>query len=109
MKPTKELAREIATKIDGNHPWKTIRDVLDGQTGGELDCFQLDMLTDWVTHECDKRDGCDCQAPYNSIGGAELVSNSCPVHNTNPETHWDVEERHVMDACNAKGETDAGA
>lgn len=96
MKPTKELAREIASKIDGNPSWSDVRDAVDVATGGDCDCTQLDLLTDWVTHECDKREGCDCQAPYVSSGGAELVSTGCPVHNLYPETYHDDEERHVM-------------
>lgn len=28
--------------------WDAVRDYCDIQTGGDLDCFQLDMLTDCV-------------------------------------------------------------
>lgn len=50
MKVTKALAHEIVAK----HPnirvddLGTLRDVVDASTYGDLDTFQLDMLTDWV-------------------------------------------------------------
>jgi hypothetical protein len=28
--------------------WEDVRDLCDSLSGGELDCTQLDMLTDWV-------------------------------------------------------------
>ena len=47
IKPTKELAKTIAAKAYPLQDWEKIRDIADQYTGGELDCFQLDMLTDW--------------------------------------------------------------
>jgi hypothetical protein len=49
IKPSKKLAANIAR----TYPFKEfdereIRDHVDLETGGELDCFQLDLLTDWV-------------------------------------------------------------
>lgn len=90
MKPTKELAREIAAKIAGNPSWSDVRDRVDIATGSGLDCTQLDLMTDWVTHECDKRAGCDCEAPYGD--GPNLVSNECPVHNHTPDVYFDDDD-----------------
>lgn len=44
---TKTRAREIAKQAEG-YDEEGLRDFVDHQTGGELDCVQLDMLTDWV-------------------------------------------------------------
>lgn len=43
-----EKARKIASKAEGLENWDALRDFVDAETGGELDCLQLDMMTDWV-------------------------------------------------------------
>jgi hypothetical protein len=50
MKPTQTLAREIVAAHPGirEDDLETLRDVVDGYTCGDLDTFQLDLLTDWV-------------------------------------------------------------
>lgn len=55
-KVTKALARELAKsvtpeKFEGDdiaERWGHVRDQLDELTGSDLDCTQLDLLTDWV-------------------------------------------------------------
>lgn len=52
MKVTRELAARIASwMVPGSI--EQIRDEVDFKTGGELDCFQLDLLTSWVQQELD--------------------------------------------------------
>ena len=42
-------ADEIAAKIRmPAENWEVLRDYVDLKTGGELDCIQLDLLTDMV-------------------------------------------------------------
>lgn len=48
MKVTKELAKRIAPNLQHGAYWSECRDDVDFATGGELDGFQLDMLTDWA-------------------------------------------------------------
>jgi len=48
MKPTKELARQIAKRRNLSNNNELLRDQIDTITHGELDCFQLDLLTEWV-------------------------------------------------------------
>ena len=50
MEPTKALARKIAEAKGLPVAWDDLRDYVDIKTGGELDWFQLDLLTEWV-HE----------------------------------------------------------
>ena len=47
---TKDLARTIATATNFRQgvTWEGVRDHVDLYTGGDLDSFQLAMLTDWV-------------------------------------------------------------
>lgn len=47
-KPTRELATDIARTIHTHMCWDDIRELCEQKTGGELDAFQLDMLTDWT-------------------------------------------------------------
>lgn len=48
---TPQISRSLARRI---HPhiasldWEVARDFIDQYTGNELDCTQLDMLTDWA-------------------------------------------------------------
>jgi len=51
MSITKALAREIAQRKNLSEDWEMLRDQVDTATFSELDCFQLDMLTDWVRKE----------------------------------------------------------
>lgn len=53
MKVTKRLAVKIAEKLDASDlkNWDAIRDYCDGYTLGEVDSFQLDLLTDFVSEE----------------------------------------------------------
>lgn len=55
MKPTKKLALEVtnlltlsALEPDEDLDWNKVREFADSVTGSQLDCFQLDLLTDWV-------------------------------------------------------------
>ena len=48
MKPTKALAKKIAQRKSLPRSWSALRDLVDQVTGGDLDGFQLDLLTDWV-------------------------------------------------------------
>jgi len=42
-------ADEIAAKFrEPAENWEVLRDYVDLKTGGELDCIQLDLLTDMV-------------------------------------------------------------
>lgn len=70
MQINKELAKSIAEtwKRDAAS-WDALRDHVDSATAGDLDCFQLDMLTDWTME-------------YLLIGRATLP-NRCP-------TGWDM-------------------
>jgi hypothetical protein len=56
---TMSNARRIAASISPHKwdswDWSVVRDVVDGATFGELDPFQLDMLTDWVDNLCKQR------------------------------------------------------
>lgn len=47
-KITKALAQEIAADIPVSATWDQIRELVDLATG-DLDCWQLDRLTDWVS------------------------------------------------------------
>lgn len=53
-KITKVLAQEIAADVPASASWNQIRDLCDLATG-DLDCWQLDRLTDWVSAEIDRR------------------------------------------------------
>ena len=44
----KATADRIARTITHRHSWEQLRDVCDIATGGQLDAFQLDLLTDEV-------------------------------------------------------------
>lgn len=64
MKPTKKLALEVANLLtlsalapDQDLDWQAVRDFTDSVTHSELDCFQLDLLTDWVHKIADERLG----------------------------------------------------
>lgn len=48
MKITKSLANQIRPSVSGMD-WDVARDFIDQYTGNELDCTQLDLLTDWST------------------------------------------------------------
>jgi|6_EtaG_2_1085325.scaffolds.fasta_scaffold01273_12 hypothetical protein len=48
MSISKTLASVIAAKVTPSGDWELTRDAVDMATGGEFDCFRLDMLTDWV-------------------------------------------------------------
>lgn len=52
MEITKALAAQLACSLikDGADclTWECMRDFVDERTGSELDCWQLDTLTDWV-------------------------------------------------------------
>ena len=48
---SKDLARSLAKKIGETLNWDHCRDRVDLMTSGELDCFKLDLLTDWVMAE----------------------------------------------------------
>lgn len=48
MKVTKALAAQIRPHVSGLD-WDTARDYIDQYTGNDLDCTQLDLLTDWAT------------------------------------------------------------
>ena len=56
---TKALAKEIASTLErdtprgwgGDDSWDALRVTVELMTYGELDPFQLDMLTDWVELE----------------------------------------------------------
>ena len=45
---TLKLADKIRPHVSGMD-WEIARDYIDQYTGNELDCKQLDMLTDWAT------------------------------------------------------------
>ena len=47
-KITKKLAAEIAQRIKPGRSWDILPDLVDIETYGELDAWQLDTLTDWV-------------------------------------------------------------
>lgn len=50
VKVTKKLAQKIARDFAPavKWEWSVVRDHCDSATWGALDCFQLDLLTDWV-------------------------------------------------------------
>jgi len=50
-----KTAREIASKAKGLEDWDALREFVDTKTGGELDCLQLDLMTDWVAAINDPR------------------------------------------------------
>lgn len=47
---TADRAHALAIAYPSNfrRDWDDVRDWIDGRTGSELDCFQLDMLSDMV-------------------------------------------------------------
>ena len=51
MKGLSKLADTIARQIDPQAfpTWELLRDEIDGLTCGDLDCTQLDLVTDMVT------------------------------------------------------------
>jgi hypothetical protein len=49
---SKELAAKIRPHVTGLD-WENARDFVDQYTGNELDCTQLDLLTDWATQAVD--------------------------------------------------------
>lgn len=53
MRVTKKLAQQYAATVKGL-AWDDARERLDIATGGELDCIQLDLLTDWTVAEAAK-------------------------------------------------------
>lgn len=61
-KVTKAMARELARSVshaefcgdDVAERWGHVRDQIDELTGGDLDCTQLDLLTDWVVEALPK-------------------------------------------------------
>jgi hypothetical protein len=46
----RELAQHLAKRIKETD-WDLVRDLADIATDGDLDPFQLDMLTDWIVAE----------------------------------------------------------
>ena len=55
MKLTKQLALEVANTLDLSFvepgqdlDWNDVREIANHHTGGQLDYFQLGMLTDWA-------------------------------------------------------------
>lgn len=60
MKPTinkrmaRLLARSIARRLSAPIAWEALRDAIALQCDA-LDCFQLDMLTDWTAAELERR------------------------------------------------------
>ena len=51
MRITMKLATKLAQEI-GSTDWDIVRDEVDIATSSELDCWQLDTLTDWVVSKC---------------------------------------------------------
>jgi hypothetical protein len=47
-KITKKLAANVAQQLPDNADFETAREIVDGATGGDLDCTQLDLLTEWA-------------------------------------------------------------
>lgn len=45
----KKYAEAAIKKLNKEDSQETIRDICDMVSGGDLDCFQLDMLCDMVT------------------------------------------------------------
>lgn len=56
-KITKKLAKEIASRLEPRDTvdQTALRDIVDMKTGSELDCWQLDTLTEWVYREVVRR------------------------------------------------------
>ena len=50
-KITKALAKCLAPKLECGAYWYQCRDDVEAHAGDDLDCFQLDMLTDWTIAE----------------------------------------------------------
>lgn len=48
IKATKQLAADCAFSARYDFTWDQMRDHCDRESAGDLDCFQLDMLTDWA-------------------------------------------------------------
>lgn len=51
MRGLSKLADSIASQLGPKAPptWELLRDEIDGLTGSDLDCTQLDLVTDMVT------------------------------------------------------------
>jgi hypothetical protein len=47
-KITKKLAARVAQQLPDNAEFETAREIVDEATGGDLDCTQLDLLTEWA-------------------------------------------------------------
>ena len=47
--------RAFAKNMNFNYDWDSVRDYCDDVTYGDLDCFRLDMLTDWVLAALNKK------------------------------------------------------
>lgn len=56
MRISMKLATELAQEI-GSTDWSIVRDQVDIATSSELDCWQLDMLTDWAVEVARNREG----------------------------------------------------
>tara|TARA_R110000751_G_scaffold18122_1_gene55136 strand:- start:45 stop:215 length:171 start_codon:yes stop_codon:yes gene_type:complete len=56
MRISMKLATELAQEI-GSTDWSIVRDQVDIATSGELDCWQLDMLTGWAVEVARNREG----------------------------------------------------
>jgi hypothetical protein len=54
MRITMKRATDLAQEI-GSTDWQLTRDEIDLATSGELDCWQLDTLTDWVVEAVKSR------------------------------------------------------
>ena len=58
--------------------WDGVRDYCDTRTGGELDCFQLDMLADMVTKRLVNKEHSDNSVnpenPYNIPSIAQSIA-----------------------------------
>lgn len=58
MRISKAFAQNVADRAVAQSlnfkDWAAVRDHCDGVTGGDLDSFRLDMLTDWVVSTLNK-------------------------------------------------------
>ena len=48
MKITKELAEKLGRQCPSDWSWEIVRDYVDQATDADLDCTQIDLITDWV-------------------------------------------------------------
>jgi hypothetical protein len=62
---TADLARLLAAQAGSrSQKWEDLRDWIDLETGSDLDCLQLDLLTDMVRDRLTPHTSCSyCDAP----------------------------------------------